>query len=158
MESASLAFNSEIDSLTTQLSQADRDSQSADPECPKALNARARASDLRGELTALRDRQKFTEQDSKVQEEKEANEKLRKEESDKLNQENAQQESAKKLADHDLLFLDDPTEAHKPNIASAAVSASSTASTQFAGKTNTYESTDEKTTAKPVSSSGQAST
>jgi hypothetical protein len=158
MESASLAFNSEIDSLTTQLNQADRDSQSVNPECPKAHDARARASHLRGELTALRDRQNFNEQDSKIQEENEKNEKLIKEELDKLNQEKAQQESAKKLADNALLFLDDSTEAQKPNIASAAVSASSTASTQFAGKTNTYESTDEKTTDKPVSSSGQAST
>ena len=158
MESASLAIKSEIDSLTIQLSQADRDSQSVNPECQKAHDARALASDLRGELTALRDRQKFNDQDSKIQEENEENEKQKKEELYKLNQENAQQESANKLANKDLLFLDDPIEAQKPNIASAAVSASSTASSQLAGKTNTYERTDEKTTDKPVSFSGQAST
>jgi hypothetical protein len=56
------------------------------------------------------------------------------------------------------MFLNDDSNDHKDKLPAVSTQVANLSSSQLAGKTNTYETTEEKTTDKPVSSSGQTST
>jgi ATPase subunit of ABC transporter with duplicated ATPase domains len=158
MESAaqknlSTSLTGELDCMKTEYNESLRQSQEGD------TSAASRAIDLQSQIAQIRSLIKESDQASVTAEVREYEEKAQQEEKQyKKFIDEKQAKESDESKDSALMFLNDDSNDHKDKLPAVSTQVANLSSSQLAGKTNTYETTEEKTTDKPVSSSGQTST
>ena len=142
-----ISLKGDLDTVTKEYNQAVRESMSGDN------TAASRAVDLQAQISSIKEGIKNADTEFSIAEAKEEAEKQKKEVQE-IAQNNALKKS--KETNEDLRFLDDYSPKKQALVASAQTLNPATA--QVAGIAQVKTSNDKEDTAKPVSSSGQAST